>query len=398
MKGDIARAIFYMDIRYEGDNNEPDLELIEEEASSGCDCMGWLSTLLEWHQLDRVDDRERRRNDLIFNEFQGNRNPFIDHPEWVYQIWNAPRSVISDAEGEEELLTVCSFNIQFLGNSRYRDDVALASILEPCDIVVVQELVSPPYAGTFPDGNPFNPDPESEEFFEEMAVLGFDYILSEEDTGTGDNIHRNGSATEWWVAFYNPDKVYEATDLPRGFLADDRSNHDDYERVPYAFPFRTLDDHLDFVLISVHLMPGGSSSSAERRLHELDAISAWIENNDTVEKDFIILGDMNIEDFEELEEVTPQNIISLNDECRPTNTNVNGPKPYDHVMFNPSFTSEIDSDFDMIVIDLIESTRPFWDSTEPYPGDPYDHNGFRRVYSDHHPVVFRFQIPQDDDD
>ena len=38
-----------------------------------------------WHE-DLVDEAERRRNDVIF-AWQGNRNPFIDHPEWVQRIW-----------------------------------------------------------------------------------------------------------------------------------------------------------------------------------------------------------------------------------------------------------------------------------------------------------------------
>ena len=93
-------------------------------------------------------------------------------------------------------LTVCSFNIQFLGNSRERDDRALAGVVAPYDIVVVQELVSPPFPGQFPDGTSLKPDAESAEFFAEMNSLGFSYVTSEEDTGTGDNIHRNGSSTE----------------------------------------------------------------------------------------------------------------------------------------------------------------------------------------------------------
>jgi hypothetical protein len=65
----------------------------------------------------------------------------------------------------------------------------------------VQELVSPPYAGKFPDGTPVKPDAESAEFFDAMRGHGFLYAISEEDTGSGDNIHRNGSSTEWWVTF-----------------------------------------------------------------------------------------------------------------------------------------------------------------------------------------------------
>jgi hypothetical protein len=56
---------------------------------TGCNCMGIMDTLLEWHVLDPVDDFERARNDKIFynSSLQGNRNPFIDHPEWVCLIF-----------------------------------------------------------------------------------------------------------------------------------------------------------------------------------------------------------------------------------------------------------------------------------------------------------------------
>lgn len=95
VKGDVARALFYMDVRYSGDGNEPDLVLRDEAPMSGCDCMGSLSALLEWHQRDPVDDRERTRNDLIFADIQGNRNPFVDHPEWVATIWGG---TLTDAD------------------------------------------------------------------------------------------------------------------------------------------------------------------------------------------------------------------------------------------------------------------------------------------------------------
>ncbi|MFX0194580.1 MAG: endonuclease/exonuclease/phosphatase family protein [Candidatus Hodarchaeota archaeon] len=309
----------------------------------------------------------------------------------------AASSDISSSEADS--LTICSFNIQFLGHFKKRDDKALADILKDYDIVVIQELVAPPIAGTYPDDEAYTADPESAEFFEAMEEQGFSYKLSEEDTGTGDEIHKSSSATEWWVAFYKPASVECVSDIPCGFLAEDRSNHDDYERVPYAFAFRTPDEKLDFVLISVHLEPNGGTSHKARRKHELSAIANWIDVNDDEEKDFIILGDMNIEDEDELADATPSGYLSLNDECRTTNTNINDPKPYDHVMYNTTFTTEIDSEFDLEVINLIEAMEDFWTSTEDeYPGEPYNHNLFKQHYSDHHPVVFRIKVSDEDDD
>lgn len=91
VKGDIARMMFYMVIRYEGENGEPDLELINNANTSknykDQPIYGDLETLLRWHELDPVDNWERRRNNIIYEDYQGNRNPFIDHPEFVALIW-----------------------------------------------------------------------------------------------------------------------------------------------------------------------------------------------------------------------------------------------------------------------------------------------------------------------
>ncbi|MDH5382985.1 MAG: endonuclease [Cyclobacteriaceae bacterium] len=87
VKGDVARMIFYMAVRYEGENGEPDLELSDEVNTAPAPLHGKLTILLEWHESDPVDAWERRRNDIIFEQFQGNRNPFIDHPEFASKIW-----------------------------------------------------------------------------------------------------------------------------------------------------------------------------------------------------------------------------------------------------------------------------------------------------------------------
>ncbi len=96
-KGDVARAVLYMAIRYEGGSHgvtgfsEPDLVLTDDAGliqttSSSPAYMGLLSTILAWHAEDPVDALELHRVDVVWRN-QGNRNPFIDHPEWVECIF-----------------------------------------------------------------------------------------------------------------------------------------------------------------------------------------------------------------------------------------------------------------------------------------------------------------------
>lgn len=97
MKGNVARAVLYMDIRYEGGVNngisEPDLRLTDDisrivntNGNTSVAYMGLLSVLLQWSQEDPVDAYERIRNDAV-QSYQGNRNPFVDHPEWIACIY-----------------------------------------------------------------------------------------------------------------------------------------------------------------------------------------------------------------------------------------------------------------------------------------------------------------------
>jgi len=90
-KGDVARMMFYMAVRYEGDNGETNLELVSYVNTSpiGEPLYGNLDTLLKWHQDDPVSPWEISRNNKIYYQYQANRNPFIDHPEYVNLIWGS---------------------------------------------------------------------------------------------------------------------------------------------------------------------------------------------------------------------------------------------------------------------------------------------------------------------
>ena len=91
VKGDIARILFYMVVRYDPgvdhENNTFDLELVDYTTPNNTEpILGKLSSLLDWHLSDPVDDFEINRNEIIFG-FQQNRNPFIDHPNLVNYLW-----------------------------------------------------------------------------------------------------------------------------------------------------------------------------------------------------------------------------------------------------------------------------------------------------------------------
>ncbi|MEU8833939.1 endonuclease [Streptomyces sp. NBC_01707] len=87
VKGDVARMILYMAVRYEGDDAFADLEPNDQVNNGSAPNIGRLSVLKQWSQEDPPDSFEERRNDVIFDRYQHNRNPFIDHPEWVQAIW-----------------------------------------------------------------------------------------------------------------------------------------------------------------------------------------------------------------------------------------------------------------------------------------------------------------------
>lgn len=102
-KGDIARALLYMVACYNNYDGStptpanPALQLVNYVISGSTTgysstnlengYYGILQDILAWHHIDPVDQYEIHRNNLIYKNYQHNRNPFIDYPEWVDYIW-----------------------------------------------------------------------------------------------------------------------------------------------------------------------------------------------------------------------------------------------------------------------------------------------------------------------
>jgi len=135
-KGDIARALLYFVTRYETQIDTwsfPMFNGTENQALTD-----WAVTLLiDWHTNDPVNQDERDRNNAAYN-FQGNANPFVDHPEYVNLIWNStslpdneaptiPTNILVSNE------TPSSFNVAWTAST---DNVSVISY----DILINGEL------------------------------------------------------------------------------------------------------------------------------------------------------------------------------------------------------------------------------------------------------------------
>lgn len=83
-KGDLARSQFYMATRYFGE----DAGWPGSDSFTGAEPRAWArAQYVAWSTADAVSWKERMRNAAVY-ALQGNRNPFIDHPEWVVAIFD----------------------------------------------------------------------------------------------------------------------------------------------------------------------------------------------------------------------------------------------------------------------------------------------------------------------
>ena len=96
--------------------------------------MGLLSTLLQWNNLDPPSSSEVLRNSRVCSLYQGNRNPFVDHPEYASSIWGAPdvmsgpirpseSAVMSGPEKEKKIPKAWINEIHYTNEGQDQDEV-----------------------------------------------------------------------------------------------------------------------------------------------------------------------------------------------------------------------------------------------------------------------------------
>lgn len=103
-KGDLARTYFYMAVRYYTE----DADWPGSPMVIGAEPKPWaLEMLKEWNAKDSVSQKEINRNNTVYG-IQNNRNPFIDHPEYVDSIWGPVSTSIPQELTSLEIITVSS--------------------------------------------------------------------------------------------------------------------------------------------------------------------------------------------------------------------------------------------------------------------------------------------------
>ena len=92
-KGDFARALMYMSVRYYTEDGSWG----SSDMTTKSEIKPWaIQLLLRWNDQDPVSQKEIDRNNAIFNDYQHNRNPFVDHPEYARMIWDPTWNLIEE--------------------------------------------------------------------------------------------------------------------------------------------------------------------------------------------------------------------------------------------------------------------------------------------------------------
>lgn len=425
-------------------------------------------------------------------------------------VWEVPPA-------NKDELNICSYNIQFIGQSDTRKNDEIADIIKNCHVVIVQELVAAPENMTFDilkdyteetkpksvknfnDKWAIEMDDESKAFFDSILALKddsgntlFKEKISKYDTGSTAFLS-NGSGSEYFTVFYQ-EQIMELDDsLPNGFLDyhDQLAGNLKYMRVPYIHSFKLKNEPFDFSIVNVHLHFHFKNATTREqaierfveleKIHksdpkvqypinytkfneeqsrmttmllnqfqrhvELSAIINWIEdyknkNNQWMnklltvqfdntndynrrEKNFFIMGDMNISSAEEIKFHTDRlPMISLNPDCSGTTSNMEN--CYSQILIYKEAEQNINiqsynvlnticredlikrnmlsnppSDSQCHHIssnDYMENSPTLVNLTKGKDSQKTFWNRIRNEYSDHNMIFFKIKIPETDID
>ena len=145
-KGDFARAILYMSVRYYGE----DANWGSSDMTTKSVIKPWaIAMLLRWNELDPVSQKEIDRNNAIYNDYQHNRNPFVDHPDYANMIWD-PSWSVPEQDLEENTTPSRVVVYDLMGRKLLQLDI---NNEDEADIYIEKQLHHGCYLLQFFDGN-----------------------------------------------------------------------------------------------------------------------------------------------------------------------------------------------------------------------------------------------------
>jgi endonuclease I/chitodextrinase len=124
-KGDIARMYFYFATRYQNTVSSYSFDMFNN-TSDQVFTTAFLNMLLTWHAQDPVNAREIARNNAIYTR-QNNRNPYIDHPEYVQLIWNPTADIVAPTAATNLAVTGTTSSAVSLSWTAGTDNIAVTS-------------------------------------------------------------------------------------------------------------------------------------------------------------------------------------------------------------------------------------------------------------------------------
>lgn len=238
-KGDVARMILYMAVRYEGTDTTYDLELQDTTPTTG-PFYGKFSTLLSWHEQDPPDAWERRRNDRI-QERQGNRNPFIDRPEFVAQLWY-PHATTGFSETEDYFTAAWTHSP---GAQSYRVDVSSS----PDFTTYLYQEIDTGYVSDYE----FHVPDQDFVYFRVKAFLGSGY------TGYSNTMYVNLANIPAIELSY-----FTATSTPHGFVRVNWETAQENNLMGFRI-YRSTDSELSNALqVSTNLIPATNTNQPQQ--------------------------------------------------------------------------------------------------------------------------------------
>lgn len=117
-KGDLARNYFYMVTCYQNqvaswENNDANGNAMLNGTSYPCFETWAINLLLSWHNADPVSQKEIDRNNDVY-AIQNNRNPYIDHPEYISYIWGGANPLSTEPSNYPANFSAKNIHLQWV--------------------------------------------------------------------------------------------------------------------------------------------------------------------------------------------------------------------------------------------------------------------------------------------